>query len=188
MTAPFRFNSPRPLPAQSYLRECLDYAPDTGALAWRERPLAHFKSRACAAAFNARCARRPAFEAIRSGYKSLNLDRRRYSAHRLIWKWVTGDDPEIIDHINGDRTDNRWENLRSTSCGENQRNVSLYRNNKSGRVGVLFHKASGKWCAHIRVKRRNIHLGLHSSFEDACAARAAAEAEHGFHANHGRGR
>lgn len=84
----------------------------------------------------------------------------------------------VIDHINGDRLDNRKENLRLVSDLKNQINRHvLNRNNTSGRRGVAPFKKSkaNPWRAFISVNRRSVHLGLYATVEEAFAARRAAE-------------
>jgi len=109
----------------------------------------------------------------------------QYQAHRLAVLAMTGRMPEqYTDHINGIRTDNRWENLREVSPAENCRNMKMPNTNTSGHIGVTKHK--NRWKAHIKIRGKTIHLGYHSTFEAACRARQHAEKEHGFHANHGR--
>ncbi|WP_446719173.1 HNH endonuclease signature motif containing protein [Halocynthiibacter sp. C4] len=107
-------------------------------------------------------------------------------AHRVIWAMFYGRWPaKDIDHINGDRTDNRISNLRHVSRAENARNSSRSSANTSGRTGVYKVKKSGKWNARIRVDGRFINLGFFKEFEAACAARAVAESKYGFSARHG---
>lgn len=91
-----------------------------------------------------------------------------------------------IDHINGDGTDNRLVNLREVSHTENLRNQRRNINNKSGMMGVDFHRAAGKWRARIIVDKRERHLGTFGTYEEAVVARSHAERLFGFHENHGR--
>lgn len=95
---------------------------------------------------------------------------------------------EQIDHINHVRTDNRIVNLRKASNTENSRNASIGSNNTSGALGVWFEKRRNAWVAEIKVDRRKIHIGQFDAFEDAVAARKAAEVKYGFHENHGKKR
>jgi hypothetical protein len=85
-----------------------------------------------------------------------------YAAHRIAWMLVHGQDPgELqLDHINGNRSDNRLANLRLVT---NQTNAF----NRPDATGVSFHKATNKWHARIGVEGRQIHLGLYESFDDA---------------------
>ena len=180
------------LPPQEYLRKILDYAPETGLLSWRERTQEMFSSGGNGAEvncknWNAQFANKQAFKNLHpDGYKQGHIKRKKYLAHRVIWKLVTGVDPEQVDHINGNPADNRWINLRDVTQAENHRNKAVHKNNTSGKVGVCWYKRDNKWGARIKVKGAFIHLGSFDSFEDACAAREAAEIKYGFHKNHGR--
>jgi hypothetical protein len=173
------------LPSQAYLRECFDYDPASGKISWRERPLSHFKTEEDGRRWNATYPSRETFTGVSDGYKRGHIKKTVYRAHRVIWKWMTGAEPDFVDHINGRRDDNRWENLRSVSRVENHRNSRRYKSNKSGSTGVIFHKAARKWNAQIRVEGRSLHLGLYDCIDDARKARAEAEVRYGFHRNHG---
>lgn len=175
------------LPEKSYLLQLLRYEPTTGHLYWMERSLSRFATERAGKVWNSRFAGKLASVGLHSrGYIYIQLEGVRFLAHRVIWKMVTGCDPEEVDHINGHRSDNRWENLRDVSKVVNCQNSHLSKNNKSGVLGVMFHKASAKWLAKIGVGMEAIHLGVFDEFDDAVAARKAAEIEYGFHANHGR--
>lgn len=170
------------LPPQAVLEQLLNYDPATGDLTWKPRPKhnrhgGHFQD-----------AGKPALASVgKNGYRNGHILHQRAYAHRVIWKLVHGADPDTIDHINGDKLDNRVENLRSISAVENQRNVKLGRLNKSGKPGVMFHAARGKWYAQIRDDEgRKRFLGYHETLEAAILAREAAEIEMGYHPNHGR--
>ena len=123
----------------------------------------------------------------KTGYRMIGVDNKVYSAHRLMWLHVYGDWPKgQIDHINGDRLDNRPANLRDVSATENQRNKCLAKNNKSGIPGVVWVKAKGKWQAQIWNDCKSIYLGQHGNIFDAACARKSAENMYGYHPNHGR--
>lgn len=121
-----------------------------------------------------------------SGYLETSIFRRRVLAHRIIWKMVYGTEPDTIDHLNGDKSDNCIKNLRSISQTLNSRNQALRKNNTSGVLGVRWEARLHKWHSRINVNRKTVHLGVYASFDEAVAARKAAEREHGFHPNHGR--
>lgn len=174
-----------PQPSQEYLLECLDLDAETGLLTWRERPLHHFKNEHHYLVWKGRWSGVPAFrEPDKDGYLIGRLDGRRRKAHRLIWKMVHGTEPQEIDHIDGDRTDNRPGNLRSVSKAVNARNRALQSNNTSGCVGVLWTK--DRWEARIKLNGRTTCLGRFHNFEDAVKARRQGEQDLGFHPNHGR--
>lgn len=173
------------LPSQRALRELLDYDPETGSLTWRERGGHWFDTWASRDSWNAKHAGKEAFGIVARGYRCGRLLGHPVKAHRVIWKWMTGEDPEVVDHINGQRSDNRWANLRSVSLTENARNCSRPRNNRSGRVGIAG-RADGTWRAYIGTGKRQQMLGTFRTFEEAAAARARAERDLEYHSNHGR--
>lgn len=82
---------------------------------------------------------------------------------------------EVVDHINGDVTDNRKSNLRITNKYRNAQNRKIPSNNTSGVKGVNFNKGMGKWVARIGYFGKRIHLGAFDNFEDAVKARKEAE-------------
>ena len=85
------------------------------------------------------------------GYHRINLNPTKM-AHRVAYLLMTGSWPEmVIDHINRDKSDNRWENLRHCSYLQNTLNQGLAKNNTSGHIGVSKSK-SGKWRAEYRGK------------------------------------
>ena len=130
---------------------------------------------------------KPAGYVMPKGYRRIAVKGKRYLTHRLIWLYTNGKFPDNhIDHINGDPSDNRIENLRDVTRQENQKNRSKNCNNKSGYMGVCWSKASDKWKAQIRVGGVKTHLGLFNILEDAAEAYRVASIEQGYHENHGR--
>jgi len=185
----------KPLPDQALLLKLLRYEPETGKLFWLPRPLEMFSDHGIGAELNCRnwnrrYANREAFPCASpkgaKGYVQAQIFRGKYQAHRIIWKMVTGEEPDQIDHISGIRADNRFSNLRAVSCAENKRNLGIDKRNKSGCTGVLWHKAAGKWWASIQKDGQRHNLGLYENLENAVRARKAAERRLGFHPNHGR--
>lgn len=121
------------------------------------------------------------------GYRTIGIAYQVFQEHHLAWWLVTGEWPvDQIDHINGLRADNRFENLREATALENNRNKIRMRNNSSGVNGVCFHRRDGNWRAYIMTLDGNRHLGYFPTFDEAVLARRAAEIEYGYHVNHGR--
>lgn len=105
----------------------------------------------------------------------------------MAWLYIYGEFPDgEIDHINGNKADNRICNLRCVDHFTNMKNYPLPRNNKSGIIGVSWYKALSKWEAKIQHDGKSIHLGYFDDLDDAAKARKAAEEKYSFHANHGR--
>ena len=120
------------------------------------------------------------------GYRIITHQGTNYKAHRIAWLIFHGVLPTgQIDHINQKKDDNRIVNLRDVDSLTNRRNLKRHGSNKSGVMGVCFHKKRKKWRARIKVNLRDIALGEFDRFEDAVAARRVAEAVYGFHENHG---
>ena len=111
-------------------------------------------------------------------YFRVRMEGSIYYAHRIIWVWMTGDQPETVDHIDGNGLNNRWENLRNVSHSENMRNRKLNKNSTSGMAGVHQTKRSGKWQARISVDGKRISLGAFESKDEAIVARKAAETKY----------
>jgi hypothetical protein len=169
------------------LHEILKYDPDTGKFTWRERAETYPLPLSGIRAFNTRNAGKEVYEEEHRGYGRLSLLGKRYKSHRVAWAMHTGDWPfDQIDHINGIRSDNRIENLRAVTQTENSRNMKRPSNNMSGVIGVYWDKFARCWTAQIAVSGKKIELCRTKDFEDAVAARAAAEVKYDFHPNHGR--
>lgn len=103
------------------------------------------------------------------GYRRVSLFSQRYLAHRLAWFYTHGVWPaRHIDHINGDKGDNRIGNLREADDQLNLENFRHHRvDNKVGLLGVHLHKQSGRWRARIQVHGKTIHIGMFDTPEAA---------------------
>lgn len=110
------------------------------------------------------------------GYVRIRIGRRLCKAHRMAWLYMTGEwPPEQIDHINGDRADNRWANLRAVDGYTNMQNQRrAQRHNKVGLLGVQKTR-NGKFKARINVRWRRFELGTFETAEEAHAAYMAAK-------------
>ena len=152
----------------SYLKAVSNYKydPDTGQFYWRVDRGYRIKAGDKTGSKNGR------------GYVQLNVDGKHYYAHRVAWLIMTGEWPnEVIDHINGDPSDNRWENLRSATHAQAHQNIKVYKSNSTGLVGA--YKADGRWVSMISVNGKRLHLGSFNTIEEA--ARAYINAAKKFH-------
>ena len=116
------------------------------------------------------------------GYRIVNVNKKSYPVHRIIWMMYSGQDPHplCIDHANGVRSDNRISNLRLATQAQNTQNQKTTSRNTSGYKGVSYMKARGTWDARIMKNRKIYGLGAFATKEEAYAAYCeAAQALHG---------
>jgi hypothetical protein len=154
------------------LRERMAYDPETGVFRLR-RSQKRWKAGQVAGSLG------------KNGYVHIRVAGVLCLAHRLAWLYVNGVWPaEQVDHINGDRIDNRMANLRLATNQQNQRNSKLPRDNTSGFKGAFLvssrkhWKKGRRWKAAITVNSRSIHLGYFATPEEAHAAYCAAAEKH----------
>jgi hypothetical protein len=123
------------------LREVLEYAPETGLFYWkvqtsRRNPVGKVAGCICK----------------NSGYRLIGIDGVVFKASRLAWFYVNGEWPDgIIDHINCDRLDDSWSNLRLATQAQNLWNRGPQANNPTGYKGVSSYNGGTRYCARIRV-------------------------------------
>lgn len=170
----------RVLPSIEVLRAAVHYDGETGELTWLRRD-------GVRATWNTKHAGKPALHTkAPDGYFRGYLFSKMTLAHRVAYALLTGrTDFAFIDHINGDRADNRACNLREVDRLTNARNKARPSNSTTGHIGVSL-TYDGRYRAHITVGKKIRHLGRFAALEDAIRARKQAEAELGFHKNHGR--
>lgn len=140
------------------LRELLDYDPATGVFTWKAKHVSRS---------NRMKIGQPAGCLGVQGYIVVGVAGHTYRAHRLAWFYVHGEWPRrVIDHRNGNRADNRIENLRDVSVTDNNRNVHAARvTSTSGLLGA--YKSGKRWMAQLRVDGRQKHLGTFDTPQEA---------------------
>jgi HNH endonuclease len=166
---------------QNFLRECLDYEPETGTLRWRVRPRGHFQTLRAHISWNTKHSTKVAGGFDNRGYRRISIDGRFRKSRRIIWIWMTGRTPVEVDHKNGNRGDNRWQNLRDTNRLGNQRNRKVNSNSTTTVAGVYIDKRTGRFQAQISVRGKQKRLGSFETLDAAVQARRAAEHEYDFH-------
>lgn len=117
---------------------------------------------------------------LKTGYVTIWALGVRYSAHRLAWFYMTGAWPvSQIDHINRNKTDNRWSNLREASPRQNTANTAARSDSTVGAKGVKYHNGARlkRWQARIEIGGRQKSLGYFLSKGEAAVAYAKAAAE-----------
>jgi hypothetical protein len=143
------------------LRELLHYDLETGVFTWRVNRRGHIGDVA------GNVYGGPPNE----GYRRIMIDRRMYQASRLAWLYMTGEWPkDQVDHINGDRADNRFCNIREALPAQNSQNRSMRTDNESGFKGVAWHKHTRKWASSIQINGKYKHLGYFATPERAFIA------------------
>jgi hypothetical protein len=144
---------------QDYLKSVLSYNPETGEFHWK-RQWRQGKKAGTTSVY---------------GYTIIGLDNVKHRAHRLAWLMHYGELPdEYIDHINGNRSDNRIENLRIVTFIQNSTNKSVQSNNKLGVKGVSYCTQRNKFLASIKTNGKKRNLGRYDTLEEAKAAYDAA--------------
>jgi len=160
---------------------------EKGLLFWKSRPIEMFKTKRSHTIWNVRFANKQALDAKhKDGYKQGRIFEKAFLAHRILFAMKHGYWPEYIDHINGIRSDNRIENLRSVNMQQNSCNTKLSIKNTSGCVGVSWNERDKRWTAYINANNRRKALGNFIEFNDAVVCRKAAQQKFDYHPNHGR--
>ncbi len=152
------------LPTPETLRKLLSYNCETGQLIWKKT-----NSPRALAGSVAGCLSK------HTGYVLVRVNKKLMRAHRVVWMMIYNEVPSEIDHIDGNRSNNRIENLRILSRSENNQNRGVQKNNISGFTGVSFDSSRSKWVAKIQLNGKTTHLGRFGSLDDAKQAYADAK-------------
>ena len=108
------------------------------------------------------------------GYLRFRVLGQEFRAHRLAVFYMTGEWPSVTDHINGDRSDNRWANIKVTDSKGNARNLSTRHDNKSGHKGVTWDSRREKWLVQIGRDGEKVTIGRYTDRGLAVAMAKAA--------------
>lgn len=167
--------SDKKLLTQKQLKEILSYCPETGVFTWKQRMAKKTKIGGIAGTINDRL------------YRIITINGALYRAHRLAWLYMTGEFPEDdLDHKDGDRDNNSFNNLRQVTNQENQKNKRIDKRNNTGIYGVSRTSNRKKWSVKIGARDHYEYLGVFDDFFEACCVRKSAEFRHGYHENHGK--
>ena len=148
------------------LRSELNYDPETGKFTWKKE----------------------AGTITGHGYRYIRVNQKMMLAHRMAWLMFYGTEPDgLVDHINGNRLDNRIVNLRIATYSQNAANAKRHSRNTSGLKGASYMPKKRKWQASITVQNKQTHLGTFATKDEAHAAYLEAARKHqGEFANDGR--
>ena len=149
-----------------YLKQLFRYDDETGNLIWQITKSATAFVGSMAGSINAK------------GHINLQIDKKMYAAHQVVFMLHHGFIPCEIDHINGVKTDNRIENLRVCTSSQNKGNIGLLKSNCSGYRGVSLNKRSGMYHAQIKINGKQTYLGRFATPKDAAIVYNKAAKEH----------
>lgn len=160
---------------QELAREYLRYEPETGHLYWIKK-----------SSDKTVVGKRAGWQRSKNGYRQVGLMGQIIYEHRLIWMMVNGKLPDSqVDHVNGVKDDNRYENLRHADSSQNVANIGAKRDNTSGAKNVHWCNRTSKWIAKVKLYGKTHYGGAFDQYEDAVRASAVARQKvHGEFANH----
>lgn len=150
---------------KDYLHTLFEYK--DGNLYWKERRGGKVVEGSKAGSYNP------------SGYFNVEINYVKYRLHRIIFMWHNGYLPKEVDHINGNKLDNRIENLRASTKSQNLRNSGIRKTNTSGYKNVHWRKDLKKWAVHLRAFGKSKHIGFFEDLE--LAGLVAEEARNKYH-------
>lgn len=155
------------------IKEYLDYNSRTGKFTWIKKPSRKTNVGSVAGTKHS------------SGYTAIMFKGKIYKAHRLAYYFMTGNEPlGYIDHINHNRQDNSWNNLREVTPQQNAMNRTR-RTGKVNEAGIWFCKRRKRYIAEIKVNQKKVWQRSFINIDDAVRERKAMLLQYGFHPNHG---
>lgn len=179
---------PSRYPTQECVRGLFDYDASTGNLIWKQAPEDRFSTNGAFLSWNKKHIGRVAGTVKSDGYVRVLIGGRGFAAHRLVYIWNIGEIPAGLemDHIDGNRRNNRLENLRLVTKSQNARNRRRRSNNTSGAVGISYMARNNAWGASCTISGNYHWLGSFKTKELAAEASRQFRKENGFTERHGR--
>ena len=121
----------------------------------------------------------------KDGYLQFSIQRKKHYVHRLVFLYHYGFLPESVDHIDGDKSNNRIENLRAASLHQNNYNVKTRKSSKSGFKNVNWNKKNNNWNVTLAANNKSMYFGAFDDLELASlVAEEARNLYHGEYACH----
>ena len=160
---------------QALLKELFDYK--DGKLVWKVQKAKRIKIGSVAGWANR--------DLHGQQYMNVELDGKSYKVHRLVFLYHNGYMPKRVDHIDGDRFNNKIENLRDVTASQNALNSKFRRSNTSGSKNVFLEQRSNKWRVQLRINGKSHSFGAYDDLELAdLVATEARDKYHGAYARH----
>jgi hypothetical protein len=120
-----------------------------------------------------------------TGRAEVQINKQKYQQSRIIYKMYTGEEPPIVDHIDGNPSNNKLENLRPSNHLQNQHNRKISADNKTGHKNICWHKGAKKWYVQVRYNNKFVVRLLIEDLELAIlVAQEARDKYHGQFARH----
>lgn len=158
---------------KDYLNSIIDYNSESGVFVWKKVKVKNQVKVGSLAGY-----------LDKKGYLRIQIDGKNYMAHKLAWLSIYGVLPDMIDHKNQVKSDNRISNLRVVNNLQNSKNRKICSSNTSGCMGVTWNNKKSRWIARINVDGKRVYLGSFANYSDAINTRKNAEVLYGYHTNH----
>lgn len=170
-------------PNKLYLEKILSYDPQTGFFTWLPRCSGSKSDNIFNSLFAfTRAGSLVTSKRSKTKYMAIKILGRSYKAHRLAFVFMCDQIPEEVDHIDHDGTNNAWSNLRASDKKDNSKNLPMQKSNKSGVIGVNWHKAAKKWQVRaVNKVGERIDLGRYDDFDYAVSIRRKFEKDFGYY-------
>lgn len=164
------------LPPLDYLKQCftIDETLACGLRWINERPKSHFSTQKGCTTWSSHYAGKPSGSILGNGYYYSRLSKSRYPNHRIIYAIHNNTidfNDKLIDHIDGNKHNNKPSNLRLVTNAQNQYNSNKQKNNTSGHKNISFCKKNKKYRCAMRFEGKDVYIGLFNSLEEAITAR-----------------
>lgn len=168
---------------KQYFQSLLDYDPISGSFTWKEREKTSRSNNIFNSLFSGkRAGSVHSCKRSKTTYVAIKVGNKTYKAHRIAFILMTGYAPDQVDHIDTNGMNNAWANLRASDSKDNSKNLPMQTSNKSGCIGVNWHKAAKKWHARAVSKDgKRIDLGRYDDINQAIAVRKRYEKEFGYY-------
>jgi len=172
---------------QDYYNNFLDYNPDTGIFIWKKRTPSNRSNNI----FNILHAGKVAgylktSKKSKTQYLAIGIHGKYHALHRVAFAIMAGYIPKEVDHIDHNGLNNKWNNLRASNSFDNSKNLPMQKSNKSGCIGVNWHKAAKKWHARaVDMNGKRIDLGRYDNIDDAIRVRKEHEIKFGYYEHRG---